>query len=96
VITAGVVVLVVSALFALTGPPLGRRLPPAPATRVLAAGSVAVAAATGFVCCVAAFTLLGQLPRVAHVGGWSAQAVHDASPVSGAAAVTGPCWRYRP
>ncbi len=88
-ITAGVVVLVVSALFALAGPPLGRRLPPALATRVLVTGSVAVAAATGFVCCVAAFTLLGQLPRVARVGGWSAQAVHDASPVSVAVAVTG-------
>lgn len=88
-ITAGMVVLVVSGLFALTGPPLGRRLPPALGTRVLVAGGVGVAAATGFVCCVAAFTLLGQLPRIAHVGGWSAQAVHDTSPVPVAAAITG-------
>jgi hypothetical protein len=83
------VVLVVSVLFALAGPPVGGRLPPAPATRILVCGGLAVAVATGFVCSVAAFTLLGQLPRVAHLGHWSAQAVHDGSPVPVAVAVGG-------
>jgi hypothetical protein len=89
VITAGTVVLAVSALFALAGPVLGRRLPPAAATRALVVGSVVAAAATGFVCCVAAFTLFGQLPQVAEAGRWSAQTVRESSPVPAVVAVAG-------
>lgn len=88
-ITAGILVLVATALFAVAAPVVGRRLPPAVATRLLVVGGVAVAAASGFVCCVAAFTLFGQLPLVAAVGRWSARAVHDASPVPVSIAVVG-------
>lgn len=88
-IIAGLLVMVASALFAVVAPVAGRRLAPAVATRALVIGAVAVAAATGFVCCVAAFTLFGQLPLVAALGRWSARAVHDASPVPVAASLMG-------
>lgn len=88
-IVAGLLVLVASAGFAVAAPVAGRRLAPAVATRVLVIGGVVVAAATGFVCCVAAFTLFGQIPLVAAMGSWSARAVHDASPVPVAAALIG-------
>ena len=45
-ITAAVVALVVSVIFAVAAPGLGRRLPPALATRVLVGGSLAVAGST--------------------------------------------------
>lgn len=80
-IGAGGLVLVVTIVFAVAGPPLGRRLPPAVATRVLVSAAVAVAAATGAVLTIAAFTLIGQIPQIADAGRWSAQVVHDADPV---------------
>ena len=80
-IAAGGLVLAVAVVFAVIGPPLGRRLPPAVATRVLVSAAVAVAAATGGVLAVAAFTLIGQIPQIADVGRWSAQVVRDADPV---------------
>jgi Zn-dependent protease with chaperone function len=87
VIGAAGLVLVVAVAFAVLGPPLGRRLPPALATRVLVPGAVAVAAATGAVLAIAAFTLIGQIPQIADAGRWSAQLVHDADPVPPAVAV---------
>jgi Zn-dependent protease with chaperone function len=87
VIPAAIVVIVVSLLFAATAPALGRRLPPALATRVLVAGSVAVTASTIFVLGVVAFTWVGQLPEVAALGPWSAAALHHDSPIPDAAAI---------
>lgn len=86
-IVAALVVLVVSVVFAWVCPRLGRRLPPAVATRVLVPASLAVAAATGFVLAVAAFTLVGQLPEIAEAGQWSVQAVREADPVPPSVAV---------
>ena len=65
------VTLAVSLLFAATAPALGRRLPPALATRMLVAGSLAVTASTLFVLAVVAFTWVGQLPEIAALGPWS-------------------------
>lgn len=86
-IGAGGLVLAVAVLFAVVGPALGRRLPPALATRVLTSAAVAVAAATGAVLGIAAFTLVGQVPQIAAAGRWSAQVVRDADPVHPALAV---------
>ncbi|MFJ9779052.1 M48 family metalloprotease [Amycolatopsis sp. NPDC101161] len=86
-IGAGVLVLAVAVLVAVLGPPLGRRLPPAMATRVLVPAAVAVAMATGAVLGIAAFTLIGQVPQIAEAGRWSAQVVRDADPVPAVIAV---------
>jgi hypothetical protein len=40
-----------------------------------------VAAATGSVLAISAFTLIGQIPQIAEAGRRSAQVVHDADPV---------------
>lgn len=80
-ITAAIVAFVVSVVFAAVGPRLARRLPPAMSTRLLVSGSVVVAAATGLVLAMAAFTLIGQLPEIADAGRWSARAVAESSPV---------------
>lgn len=86
-IGAGGLVLTVAVLFAIVGPPLGRRLPPALATRILVPAAVVVAAATGAVLGIAAFTLVGQIPQIAAAGRWSAQVVRDTDPVPPALAV---------
>ncbi len=79
--TAALVALVVSLIFAAVAPGLGRRLPPALATRVLVAGSLAVTGSTVFVLAVVAFTWIGQLPEVAALGPWSSTALHHDSPI---------------
>jgi len=81
VTTAALVALVVSLIFAAVAPGLGRRLPPALATRVLVAGSLAVTGSTVFVLAVVAFTWIGQLPEVAALGPWSSTALHHDSPI---------------
>lgn len=86
-IGAAGLVLVVAVMFALLGPPLGRRLPPAVATRVLVPAAVAVAAATGAVLAISAFTLIGQIPQIANAGRWSAQVVRESDPVPPVVAV---------
>lgn len=86
-ITAVVVAMVVSLLFAVTAPGLGRRLPPALATRVLVAGSVAVTASSLFVLAVVAFTWIGQLPDVAALGPWSAATLRQDDPIPNPAAI---------
>jgi Zn-dependent protease with chaperone function len=87
VIGAAGLVLAVAVVFALLGPPLGRQLPPAVATRVLVPASIAVAAATGAVLTISAFTLIGQIPQIADAGRWSAQVVRDTDPMPPAVAV---------
>jgi hypothetical protein len=87
VITAVVVAMVVSLLFAATAPALGRRLPPAVATRALVAGSLAVTASTLFVLAVVAFTWVGQLPEIAALGPWSAATLHQDDPIPDPAAI---------
>ena len=86
-ITAAVVALVVSVIFAVAAPGLGRRLPPALATRVLVGGSLAVAGSTVFVLAVVAFTWIGQLPQVAALGTWSSTALRHDSPIPAGAAL---------
>jgi Peptidase family M48 len=71
----------VSVLFAGTAPALGRRLPPAVATRMLVAGSLAVTASTMFVLAVVAFTCVGQLPEIAAFGPWSTVVLQHDDPI---------------
>ena len=86
--TAAVVaVIAVSLLFAATAPVLGRRLPPALATRLLVIGSLVVTASTMFVLAVVAFTWVGQLPEIAALGPWSTVALQHDDPIPGPAAV---------
>jgi Zn-dependent protease with chaperone function len=87
VTAAALIALVVSLVFAATAPGLGRRLPPALATRTLVIGSVAVTASTIFVLAVVAFTWIGQLPGVAALGPWSSSALHHDSPIPADVAV---------
>ena len=84
---AVVVTLAVSLLFAATAPTLGRRMPPAPATRVLVVGSLAVTASGIFVLAVVAFTWVGQLPDIAALGPWSTVALRRADPIPNSAAI---------
>ncbi|MCW2889483.1 MAG: hypothetical protein QOE54_444 [Streptosporangiaceae bacterium] len=73
-----------SALFGLLAPVLGRRLPPATATRLLVAGAVTCAAAGLVALAALASTFVGQVPFVAALGSWSATLVqlHDPVPVA--------------
>jgi Zn-dependent protease with chaperone function len=87
VIAAVLVAIAVSLLFAATAPTLGRRLPPALATRVLVAGSLAVTASTMFVLAVVAFTWVGQLPGIAALGPWSTVILRHDDPIPGPAAI---------
>lgn len=66
---------VVSVILALSGAPLGRRLPPATGVRLLTAAALVSALSTGFVLSVVAFIAAGQMPAVATLGRWSARAV---------------------
>ncbi len=75
------VAVVVSLLVAVTGPGLGRRLPPAAATRLLVTASVLVAGCSVFVLGVTAFTWIGQLPPIATLGQWSAADLRAADPI---------------
>lgn len=80
--TAAVAIAVaVSILVAVGGPVMGRRLPPATATRLLTAASVLVAGCSVFVAGVLAFTWVGQLAPVAALGEWSAAKLRSADPI---------------
>ncbi|ABD11600.1 peptidase M48 [Frankia sp. CcI156] len=72
-------------LLAVSGGWLGRRLPPAAATRLLTLACLVTALATGFVLAVAAFTLLAQLPLLTAVGHWSATMIRGHDPLPAAA-----------
>ncbi|KJE23663.1 Peptidase family M48 [Frankia torreyi] len=75
---------VTSLLLAAGGGWLGRRLPPAAATRLLTAACLVTALATGFVLSVVAFTLLAPMPVLVAVGHWSTAVVrgHDPLPAT--------------
>lgn len=72
---------IVSVVLGLTGARLGRWLPPATAVRLLSVAALVGALSTGFVLSVAAFLAAAQLPPVAALGRWSAQAVAAGEPV---------------
>lgn len=78
---AVVVAVAVTLLVAVAGPRLGRRMPPAVATRLLAAASILVAGCSVFVLGVVASTWIGQLPLVAALGDWSASDLRSADPI---------------
>jgi Zn-dependent protease with chaperone function len=79
--TAVLIAVAMSLVFTTTGPLLGRRLPPAAATRMLTGGSVLVAGCTVFVIGVLAFTWIGQLPLLAAFGRWSVAELRSADPI---------------
>jgi Zn-dependent protease with chaperone function len=66
----------------LAGAPMGRRLPPATAVRLLTIAALVTALATGFVLAVAAFLAAAVLPPVAALGHWSAAALRGGGAVS--------------
>jgi hypothetical protein len=68
-------------IFAITAPGLGRRLPPALATRLLVPTTMVMAAATVFVLGLLASAWLGQLPLIAAMGPWSASRLDAYDPV---------------
>jgi hypothetical protein len=87
-VSAAVLVAVAgSVLFAGIAPALGRRLPPAVATRLLVAGSLAVTASTMFVLAVVAFTWVAQLPEIAAFGSWSTVVVQHDDPIPAPVAI---------
>ena len=78
--------LAASVAFSAAAPALGRRLPPAPGTRVLVVGAGAVAGATFFVVGVVAFTWVARHPAIAALGPWSPAGLGRVSPIPAAAA----------
>ncbi len=68
-------------IFAVTAPGLGRRLPPALATRLLVPTTLVMAVATVLVLGLLASVWLGQLPLVAEVGAWSVSRLDAYDPV---------------
>jgi Zn-dependent protease with chaperone function len=68
-------------LYAATAPAIGRRLPPATATRLLVPASLTVAASGLFILAVLAFTWIGQFPEIAEYGTWSPGELRTDSPV---------------
>jgi hypothetical protein len=81
VITASIVGVVVWLAVAGAAPSLGRRLPPAAATRLLVLAAVAVSASGLFICAMLAFTWLARLPEIVEIGPWSATTLRAATPV---------------
>jgi beta-lactamase regulating signal transducer with metallopeptidase domain len=76
-----------AAVLWLTGPRLGRWLPPATAGRLLTVAALVTALANGFVLAAAGFVVLAQAPPVAALGRWSAVALRAGDPVPVAAGV---------
>ncbi|MDT5036351.1 MAG: hypothetical protein QOE03_1536 [Micromonosporaceae bacterium] len=74
-------------LAAVAGPGLGRRLPPATATRMLVLTSVVVALSSLLVVAILAFTWIAQLPEVVELGPWSAASLRARTPIPVAVAV---------
>jgi Zn-dependent protease with chaperone function len=79
-IAATVIAAALTALFALTGPRLARRLPPAAATRLLVPASLVMAASGVWVLIAVAFIWVAQFPAVSRYGDWSAEEVKEGSP----------------
>jgi Zn-dependent protease with chaperone function len=86
--TAVLVAVAMSLVFTTTGPLLGRRLPPAAATRMLTVGSMLAAGCTVFIVGVLAFTWVGQLPVLAEIGRWSVTDLRSADPIPTEVAAT--------
>lgn len=74
--------LVIPALAALAARPLADRLPPRPATWLLAASALVLAACSSLVLGLLAFTALIRIPLIAGLGHMSARAVSQADPGS--------------
>jgi hypothetical protein len=68
-------------VFAIVGPGLARRLPPAVATRLLVPTSVMMAASAVWALVTVGFTWVAQLGPVSRYGDWSATAIREDSPV---------------
>ena len=68
------------ALFALIGPGLARRLPPAVATRLLVPASLVVAGSTVWVLVAVGFIWVAQFPAVSRYGQWSAAELRADTP----------------
>ena len=75
ILAAAAVPLIASVLLAISARPIGRRLPPATAVRLLTGAAVVVAGATAFVLAVVAFTVAGTEDQIAKHGHWSSQVV---------------------
>ncbi|THJ64757.1 M48 family metalloprotease, partial [Candidatus Frankia alpina] len=84
---------VTSLLLACCGGRLGRRLPPATATRLLTTACLVTALATGFILAVVAFTLLAPMPMLAAAGHWSATVVRGHDPLPATAGLLGAALR---
>jgi Zn-dependent protease with chaperone function len=71
-----------SALFGLAAPAVGRRLPPDVATWLLSVGGLLAAAASTASLALLGMTVVGQSPLLAARGHWSGAALRHADPVS--------------
>ncbi len=78
----------ITVLFALMGPHLARKLPPATATRLLVPASLVVAGSGVWVLSAVAFTWVAQLPTVSRYGQWSAEELRADSPFPTTVAVS--------
>ena len=79
--------LITGAVLGLTGPRLGRALPPAVAVRLLTTAALISALATGFALAVAAFAVLARVPFVGALGHWSIAALDSGPRVPAVAGV---------
>jgi Zn-dependent protease with chaperone function len=87
VILTSLLCLAACVTFAAVAPAAGRRLPPAAATRLLAAGCVLASACAGFVLAVAASLAVAQIGDVAELGHWSPAGLRANNPVPTLASV---------
>jgi Zn-dependent protease with chaperone function len=78
----------ITVLFALVGPHLARRLPPATATRLLVPASLVVAGSGVWVLTAVAFTWVAQLGPVSRYGDWSAEELRADTPFPTTVAVS--------
>jgi hypothetical protein len=78
----------VTLLFAIMGPYLARRLPPATATRLLVPASLVVAGSGVWVLTAVAFTWVAQLGPVSRYGDWSAEELRADTPFPTTVAVS--------
>jgi peptidase M48-like protein len=86
-LTALCLPLVASLVLWCAGMPLGTRLPPATAVRLLTLTMLVTALATGFVLAVAAFTVVAQVPAIATIGRWSVAVIRRGGTIPTAAGV---------
>src|SRR5689334_11996265 len=77
---------VVSALLAIAGPRLARRMPPRTGTRLLLTAALGCAVTVLLTLGLLAWTLIARLPLVAAVGAWSGDHLHHHDPVPAPAA----------